>query len=122
MHSRDNNESLDLHCSGAYFGDGPGLLLQLGVRCAYLDWISGRQVWTARLCMQIVHEASSIKLIDWFDTFEEASVDVRAGATEVQSRQVPFAGVVRWDVLDQGDHPIRVEDVATPPRPRGRSA
>lgn len=79
-------------------GEGPGLLLQLSIRCCYLDWIAARQVWAARFGMQIVHEASVIQLIDWFDSFPEAPVNVRTGATEVVSGQVSFAGVVRWDV------------------------
>jgi len=113
LHSQDNHEgglAVDLgpHCPG----EGPGLLLQLGIRACYLDWIAGRQVWAARFGMQIVFEASSIQLIDWFDSFPESSSDVRTRATEVVTRQVPFAGVVRWDVTDH----FTSAGVATPPR------
>ena len=99
MHSQDNHEgglSVDLtsHCPS----ECAGLLLQISVRCCYLDWVAGRQVWAARFGMQIVHEARSIQIIDWFDSFPEPSSNVRARATEVVTRQVPFAGVVRWDV------------------------
>jgi len=87
--------NLTLHCPS----EGPGLLLQLRVRCCYLDWVAGRQVWAARFGMQIVHEARFIQLIDWFDSFPESSVNVRTGATEIVARNVPFAGVVRWDVM-----------------------
>ena len=86
--------NLASHCPS----EGPGLLLQVGIRCCYLDWVAGRQVWAARLSMQVVHEARSVQLIDWFDTFPEPSVDVRTGPTEIVARQMPFAGVVRWDV------------------------
>lgn len=103
MHCSCNNQSLSSCCSRASSCDGPGFLLQLGVRLAYLDWISGRQVWTARFGLEIVHEARGIELIHWFDAFEEASVDVRTRATEVQTRQVPFAGAVRWDILPHFD-------------------
>lgn len=74
------------------------MLLQLSIRCCYLDWIAARQVWASRLGMQIVHEASVIQLIDWFDSFPEAAIHVRTGPTEVVTRDVAFAGVVRWNV------------------------
>ena len=118
LHRQDNRHGgctigLRLKCPS----EGPGFLLQLSIRCCYLDWIAGRQVWAARFGMQIVHEASTIQLIDWFDSFPQTSVDVRTGPTEVVTRQVPFAGVVRWDVLDPV---ITAEGVATPPRRPGR--
>ena len=100
MHSGDDNQGFETDFSVVCPGNGPGCLLQLGIRAQYLDWISGRQVWTARFSLQIVHETRTIELIHWFDAFEEASVNVRTRATEVVARQMPFAGVVRWDVLN----------------------
>lgn len=99
MHGHDDHQGdLTVHLRPQCPGEGPGLLLQLSVRCCYLDWIASRQVWAARLGMQVVHEASTIQLIDWFDSFPESSCDVRTGPTEVVTRDVSFAGVVRWDV------------------------
>lgn len=117
MHSQDNQErSVSVNLAGQSPCQGPGLLLQLGVRSCYLDWVAARPVWATRFGMQIVHETSTIQLIDWFDSFPESPLNVRTGATEVVTWQVPFAGVVRWDVLDQGDHLIREECEATPLR------
>ena len=93
----DHQGDLTVHLGPQCPGEGPGLLLQRSVRACYLDWIAARQVWAARLGMQIVHEASTIQLIDWFDSFPESPCDVRTGPTEVVSRDVAFAGVVRWD-------------------------
>lgn len=106
--------NLGPHCPS----EGPGLLLQLSIRSCYLDWVAGRQVWAARFGMQIVHEARFVQLIDWFDSFQESPLDVRTRATEVVTRNVPFAGVVRWDVLDH----FTSAGVATPPQSRGKSA
>ena len=121
LHSQDNGErSLPVNLTAECPSQGPGLLLELSIRSCYLDWIAARQVWATRFGMQIVHEARSIQLIDWFDSFPESSCNVRSGATEVVTRQVPFAGVIRWDVLDQGNHQFTTEGVATPPRRPGR--
>jgi len=101
LHSQDNHEGrVAIQLTTECASQGSGLLLQLGIRACYLDWIAGRQVWAARFGMQIVHETSTIQLIDWFDSFPESPLNVRTGATEVVTRQVPFAGVVRWNVLD----------------------
>lgn len=101
MHRGDDNQGLKADFSVVCPSDGPGCLLELGIRCQYLDWIIPSTVWTTRFSMQIVHETRSIELIHWFDAFEEAPVDVRTRAAEVVTRQVPFAGVVRWNVIDQ---------------------
>ena len=117
MHGHDDHQGdLAIDLTPQCPGEGPGLLLQLSVRCCYLDWIASRQVWAARLGMQIMHEASVIQLIDWFDSFPESPVNVRTGATEVVTGKVPFAGVVRWNVLDHTTLQITSEGEATPPR------
>lgn len=100
MHCGNDNQGLEADFSFVCPGYGPGLLLELGIRAQYLDWIIPSTVWTTRFCLEIVHEASRIELIHWFDAFEEAPSNVRAGAAEVVTRQVPFAGIVRWHVLD----------------------
>jgi len=108
LHSQDHHQrSISVDLTGQSPCEGPGLLLQLGVRACYLDWIAGRQVWAARFGMQIVHETSTIQLIDWFDSFPESPLNVRTGPTEVVTGQVSFAGVVRWDV-DCGHENIRL--------------
>lgn len=105
MHGHNDHQGdLAVHLRPQCPGEGPGLLLKLEIRFCYLDWISARQVWAARFGMQVVHEARSIQLIDWFDSFPESPLDVRTGPTEVVSRDVTFAGVVRWDVLHHVDH------------------
>ena len=117
MHSQNDRQSRSaVYLTTKCACEGPGLLLQLGIRACYLDWIAGRQVWAARFGMQIVHEASVIQLIDWFDSFPESPVNVRTGATEVVTGKVPFAGVVRWNVLDHTTLQITSEGEATPPR------
>ena len=121
MHSQDDLErDRTVNLAGQCPDQGPGLLLELSVRLCYLDWIAARQVWAARFGVKVVHEARSIQLIDWFDSFPESPLDVRTGPTEVVARNVEFAGVVRWDVFDQGDHPFTEEGVATPPRRPGK--
>lgn len=117
MHSQNDRQSRSaVYLTTKCAREGPGLLLQLGIRACYLDWIAGRQVWAARFGMQVVHETSTIQLIDWFDSFQESPVNVRSGPTEVVSRNVPFAGIVRWDVLDHATLEITTECEATPPR------
>lgn len=112
LHSSDDNERLGAFNTDTSPCDGPGLLLQLEVGCACFDWISSRTAWTARFRLQVVHEASVVELIHWFDTFQESPVYVSTRPTEIQTRQVPFAGVVRWDV----DRHLTSANVATPPQ------
>ena len=119
LHSSDNNERLGALKTNTSPCDGPGLLLQLEVGCACFDWISSRTAWTARFRLQVVHEASCIELIHWFDTFQEAPLNVGTRPTEIQTRQVPFAGIVRWDV---NGHVLTSEGVATPPQRPGKRA
>jgi hypothetical protein len=100
LHSSDDDQGFEADFSNVGPGYGPGLLLELGIRAQYLDWIIPSTVWTTRFSLEIVHEASRIELIHWFDAFEEAPSNVRTGAAEVVARQMPFAGIVRWNVLD----------------------
>lgn len=103
MHSCNHNQSLNPSLTSRSPCDGPGLLLELEVSCACFDWISSRTAWTARFRLKVMHEASGIELIHWFDTFEEAPLNVSTRPTEIQTRQVPFAGIVRWDILPHSD-------------------
>ena len=116
MHGSDHNERLCAEFADRSSSDFSRFLLELEVSCACFDWISSRTAWTARFRLKIMHEASGIELIHWFDTFEEAPINVGTRATEIVTRQVPFAGVVRWDV----DRHLTSASVATPPRGPGR--
>lgn len=104
MHSSNDDQCFDAQSTDGTLGDEARFLLQLQVCCACFDWISSRTAWTARFRLQIVHEARSIELIHWFDTFEEAPMNVGTRPTEIVTRKVPFAGVVRWDEGHHGDH------------------
>ena len=104
MHGSDHDEGLGAEFADGTLGDEARFLLQLQVCCACFDWISSRTAWTARFRLEIVHEARCIELIHWFDTFQEAPMNVGTRPTEIVTRKVPFAGVVRWDVDGHSSH------------------
>lgn len=116
LHSTDHKERLLAFNSDCDLSNGPGLLLKLSVCCQDLSWITSREVWTARFRLYIMHETRGIQVIDWFDTFPQAPGDVRAWPTEIQTGEVDFAGVIRWNVNGH----FTSASGATPPRRRER--
>jgi len=103
LHSSSNRESLEVVAARAPPGDLLSSTLQLRVGLHDTSWITSSTKWTSRFCLEIVHEASCIKLVHWFDSLSKPAFDIRSRSGEVVAREVTLPCVVRWDVNRHAD-------------------
>jgi len=103
LHRSSNRESLQVIAARTPGGDLLGSTLQLCIGLHDTSWVSPGAKWSARFSLQVMHQASRIQLIHWFDSFPEPSGDVRSWSGKVVAREVTLPCVERWDVDRHAD-------------------